>query len=287
MKLIGATLLIAVLATLAAACGDGNGSDSTAATATGAASPGPTASPDGTDSSGLPQGDEPVELDPAGFVAEIDNPYWPMKPGNRWVYNETDSEGTVLQVEVTVTTDTKNILGISATVVHDAVTENGSIKEDTLDWYAQDVEGNVWYLGEDTKEYETGQVVSTEGSWEAGVDGAQPGVVVPAAPTAGMTYRQEYYAGQAEDNGKVLSLDEHVEVPYGTFDGCLQTEDTTPLDPDVLENKYYCRGVGPVLTLDVAAGGREELVTFEQPSANGSGSSPTRSAGRPDFMGAS
>lgn len=216
-------------------------------------------------SSGLPQDDEPVGLNPAAFVAEIDNPYWPMRPGNRWTYNETDAEGNEMQVEVTVTSDRKDILRISATVVHDVVTEDGSVIEDTLDWYAQDVDGNIWYLGEDTKEYENGVVVSTEGSWEAGVDGAQAGILLPAGPEVGMTYRQEYYAGEAEDRAKVLSLDEHVEVPYGAFDGCLQTEDSTPLDPDVLEHKYYCRDVGPVLAIDVASGaGREELVTFEQ-----------------------
>jgi len=175
------------------------------------------------------------------------------------------AEGNEMQVGVTVTSDKRSILGISATVVHDVVTQNGSVKEDTLDWYSQDVDGNIWYLGEDTKEYENGVVVSTEGSWEAGVDGAQPGILLPADPEVGMTYRQEYYAGQAEDRGKVLSLDGHVEVPYGAFNGCLQTEDSTSLNPDVLEHKYYCRDVGPVLTIDVASGvGREELVTFEQ-----------------------
>jgi hypothetical protein len=227
--------------------------------------PAPVASPTQGPSSTLPQNDEPVELDPADFVAGIDNPYWPMKPGNRWVYNETDAEGNEMQVEVTVTNDKKNILGISATVVHDVVTQDGNVKEDTIDWYAQDADGNIWYMGEDTKEYENGGGVSTEGSWQAGVDGAQPGILLPARPEVGMTYRQEYYAGQAEDRGKVLSLDEHVEVPYGSFDACLQTEDSTRLDPDVIEHKYYCRDVGPVRTTDVASGvGGEELVTFEQ-----------------------
>ncbi len=245
---------LALTAVLLAACGGGD----EAPAATG--SPRPTGAP-----SALPQADEPVELDPADFVAEIDNPYWPMKPGNRWVYKETDAEGNEMQVEVTVTDDKKEIAGISATVVHDVVTQDGGVVEDTLDWYAQDADGNIWYLGEDTKEYENGVVVSTEGSWEAGVDGAQAGILVPADPQVGMTYRQEYYAGQAEDRARVLSLDEHVEAPYGAFDGCLQTEDSTPLDPDVLEHKYYCRGVGPVLAVDVAAGaGREELVTFEE-----------------------
>jgi hypothetical protein len=188
-----------------------------------------------------------------------------MKPGNRWVYNETDADGNEMQVEVVVTNDTKEIAGINAAVVHDVVTEHGSVKEDTFDWYAQDADGNIWYLGEDTKEYEDGVVVSTEGSWETGVDGAEAGILLPADPQVGMTYRQEYLAGEAEDRAKVLSLAEHVEVPYGTFDGCLQTEDTTPLDPDVLEHKYYCRDVGPTFTIDVASSsGREELVTFEQ-----------------------
>jgi hypothetical protein len=249
--------LVMALAVLLVACNGGSGG--------GTKTPAPAASPTGGPSSSLPQGDELVDLDPANFVAEINNPYWPMKPGNRWTYNETDAEGNEMQVEVTVTNDKKNILGISATVVHDVVTQDGSVIEDTLDWYAQDVDGNIWYLGEDTKEYEAGVVVSTEGSWEGGVDGAQPGILLPANPEVRMTYRQEYYADQAEDRAEILSLDEHVEVPYGTFDGCLQTEDWTPLDPALLEHKYYCGNVGPALVIDVASGvGQEELVTFEQ-----------------------
>jgi predicted small secreted protein len=221
----------------------------------------------GGNGAALPQGDEPYDLDPANFVAEIDNPFWPLTPGNRWVYTETDAEGNEMQVEVIVTSDKKDIGGISATVVRDVVTdaETGDVIEDTFDWYAQDVDGNIWYLGEDTKEYENGEVVSTAGSWEAGVDGALAGVVMPADPQVGLAYRQEYYAGEAEDSGKILSLDEHVEVPFGTFDGCLQTEDTTALEPDVLEHKYYCRDVGPTLVVDIGAGGGgEELVTFQQ-----------------------
>jgi len=247
---------LALGSVLLGACGGGGGKKT----------PAPAASPTQGPASSLPQDDEPVELDPAQFVTEIDNLYWPMKPGTRWVYNETDAEGNEMQVEITITNDKKNILGISATVVHDVVTltQDGSVKEDTLDWYAQDADGNIWYLGEDTKEYENGVVVSTKGSWEGGVDGAQPGIMVPANPEVGMTYRQEYYAGEAEDRAKILSLDEHVEVPYGAFDGCLQTEDSSPLDPDLLEHKYYCKDAGPVLVIDLASGvGREELVTFE------------------------
>jgi hypothetical protein len=212
---------------------------------------------------GLPQGSTPVELDPNDFVAKIDNPYWPMAPGSKWVYRETDAEGTTQRVEVTVTDRTKEILGIEATVVHDVVTEGGDVIEDTEDWYAQDKWGGLWYLGEDTTEYENGRAVSTKGSWEGGVDGAQPGLIVPPDPKVGMFYRQEYYAGQAEDRAKILSLDERAEVPFGSYERLLMTADTTPLEPDVLEHKLYARGVGPVLVISLSGGGgREELVSF-------------------------
>jgi hypothetical protein len=211
----------------------------------------------------LPRGSERVTLDPADFVSRIDNPYWPMTPGSRWVYREIDTDGTLQRVEVSVTNSTKRILGINARVVHDVVTERGRLKEDTFDWYAQDECGNVWYLGEDTKEYEKGKVVSTEGSWEAGVDGAQAGIIMAARPADGLKYRQEYYAGQAEDAAEVLSIEEKAEVPFGRFTNVLLTKDFTPLHPEILEYKLYAKGVGPVLVLGVSGGsGREELLTF-------------------------
>jgi hypothetical protein len=217
----------------------------------------------GDEEPSLPQGSEPAELDPADFVTTIDNEYFPMAHGSRWVYRETDGEGGEQQVEVTVTDETKTILGIEATVVHDVVTEDGEVVEDTYDWYAQDRWGNVWYLGEDTKEYAEGEV-STEGSWEAGVDGAEAGVVVPGSPEVGQSYRQEHYEGEAEDAGRILSLDEWVEVPFGSFQDVLMTKDWTPLEPDVLEHKLYAKGVGPVLALAISGGaGREELISFE------------------------
>ena len=236
-----------------AACGGGEGETSAAESVATEQQP-----------AALPQGGEPVELDPADFVAEIDNPYWPMSPGSTWVYRETDAEGAVQRVEVTVTDRTRTILGIEATVVHDVVTEDGELIEDTFDWYAQDTAGNVWYLGETTKEFENGKVSTTKGSWEAGVDGAQAGIIVPADPEVGMTYRQEYYAGEAEDEGEVLSLDERAEVPFGSFDNLLMTKDTTPLEPDILEHKFYAEGVGPILALGLSGGvSREELLRYE------------------------
>jgi hypothetical protein len=211
----------------------------------------------------LPQGSETVQLDPASFTSQIDNPFWPMAPGTRWVYRETDAEGNAQRVVVTVTDVTLDVMGIDARVVHDLVTEDGVPVEDTYDWYAQDADGNVWYLGEDTKEYEGGKVVSTDGSWEAGIDGAQPGIAVPGAPEVGLGYRQEYYAGEAEDTASVLSLDERVEAPLGSYTGVLMTKDFTPLHPEVLEYKFYARGVGPVVVLGVSGGiGREELVAY-------------------------
>lgn len=215
-------------------------------------------------SSTLPQGAEAVGLDPAEFTIEITNPYWPMRPGSRWVYRETDGD-TVQRVVVTVTDRTKRIAnGIDARVVHDVVSEDGQPVEVTDDWYAQDSDGNVWYLGEDTAEYEDGKAVSREGSFEAGVDGAQPGIAVPAEPEVGLTYRQEYLADEAEDKAKVLRLDAQASVPFGSFDDVLQTEDINPLsEPPEVEHKFYAPDVGPVLAVGVSGGGgREELVSY-------------------------
>ena len=214
----------------------------------------------------LPQGDAPVRLDPADFTTEIDNPYWPMKPGTRWTFRETDGEGGEAKVVVIVTNLTKKVAnGITARVVRDTVTEDGQIVEDTYDWYAQDAKGNIWYLGEDTAEFEDGKVSSRAGSFEAGVDGALPGIAVPADPRPGMEYRQEYYKGEAEDGGRVLSTDELAEVPLGRYRDALLTKDFTPLEPDLLEYKLYAKGVGPVLILTASGGaGREELLSMDQ-----------------------
>src|SRR5687767_11980464 len=176
-----------------------------------------------------------------------------MEPGTRWTYREIDEEGKELVVVVTVTSETKELAnGITARVVRDTVTEDGELIEDTFDWYAQDADGNVWYLGEDTAEFEEGKVKTKAGSWEAGVDGALPGVMVPADPVDDMKYRQEYYAGEAEDNGEVLSVGEQVEGTAGHYTDVLLTKDTNALEPKVLEFKLYAPGVGPVLALGVS-----------------------------------
>jgi len=229
-----------------------------------AGSPTGDASSSGSAATGLegpPQGSDPVELDPADFSVTITNPYWPMEIGDRWIYRETDDDGRVLRVEVTVLERTSTVaLGIEARVVHDLVTEGVATVEDTYDLYAQDGAGNLWYLGEDTREYENQEVVSTAGSWEAGVDGALPGIVIPAQPTPGAEYRQEYLAGEAEDRAVVLSVDEAAEAPTGAYSDVLLTRETTPLEPDVAELKLYAPGVGPVLVLQIAGGTSREVL---------------------------
>ncbi len=208
----------------------------------------------------LPHGSEPVDLDPADFTTAIDNRYWPMVPGTRWEYVETDGHGSRERVEVTVTHRTKTIRGIEARVVHDVVTDHGNLVENTFDWYAQDSGGTVWYLGEYTREYEDGEVVSTAGSFEYGVDGAQAGVAVPAVPVAGCGYRQEYYEGEAEDRGRVLTTRDRIKAHGQAFRQVLTTSDRVPLEPFVLEHKFYAAGVGPVLSIGVSPRGSREVL---------------------------
>jgi hypothetical protein len=185
---------------------------------------------------------------PTEWASAVTNPYFPLTPGTVWEYRGETDEGTET-ITVEVLADTKVIQGVTATIVRDRVYLEGSLIEDTFDWFAQDTAGTVWYLGEDSKEILDGEVISTEGSWEWGVDGALPGIIMPANPAArmGKKYRQEYYAGVAEDWGKVISVNEDVEVPYGDFEGCVQTEDWSGLDPGHREDKFYAPGIGLVL----------------------------------------
>jgi hypothetical protein len=188
-------------------------------------------------------------INPSEFTTKIDNEYFPMKPGTTFLY-----EGKGERDEMSVTHQTRKVMGVECVVVDDRAWEGGKLIEKTYDWFAQDKEGTVWYFGEDTKEYENGKVVSTKGSWEAGVDGAKPGIIMPAHPKVGQSYRQEYYKGEAEDQAKVQSLNASVTVAYGSFDHVLVTREWTPLEPSYDEHKYYARGVGQVY------GGGSELV---------------------------
>jgi hypothetical protein len=202
-------------------------------------------------------------MPPAGdFVRTIDNPYLPLTPGKVFVYKGM-KDGVAAENTVEVTHRTKTILGVQAVVVDDTASVAGEPEERTTDWYAQDKSGNVWYLGEDSFDLVNGQWVRSEGSWEAGVDGAKAGIVMEAHPQVNDTYRQEYYAGHAEDMARVLSLSESVIVPYGSFDSVLETKDWTPLEPNVAEHKYFARGVGEIKSVMVKGGSEEmELVSL-------------------------
>jgi hypothetical protein len=184
-----------------------------------------------------------LKFDPKNFVRDVDNRFFPLRPGTRYVYKGIEDGEQETNVTI-VTYDRKDILGVSAIVVFDRVFVQGELKEKTFDWYAQDKDGNVWYLGENTKEYENGQVVSTEGSWKAGRDGAKPGIIMLAHPHVPDRYFQEFLAGEAEDQARVVGLGIDLRVPYGSFDNCLKTVEWTRLEPGVKESKVFCPGVG-------------------------------------------
>ena len=205
-----------------------------------------------------PQGTPiPVLPAPGDFVKRIDNGYFPLRPGATFLFRGTQ-EGKARRVSVFVTHQTKVILGIRATVVLDQVLVGGKREEKTFDWYAQDKHGNVWYLGENSSDFVNGKCVRSDGSWEAGVNGAKAGIVMRASPRVGEVYRQEYYKGHAEDMAKVLSRNKHVSVSYGSFEHALQTGEWTPLERGVLEHKYYVKGIGNVRTFMVKGGAEEE-----------------------------
>jgi hypothetical protein len=216
---------------------------------------------------GLPKGADPVTLNSADFSATIDNSQWPMTVGSRWVYRVTDmSNGSTRRELITVTPRTKLMAdGIRARVVRDVVTDHGKPVEVTDDWYAQDSHGNVWYFGEHTTSYEHGKPTDN-GSWEAGVDGAMPGIALPAHPTVGLSYREEYSKGIAEDQSRVLALDAQAQVRAGHFTKVLLTEDYSPIERRVSELKFYAKGSGQaVLAIDVSGGtDREELIRYTQ-----------------------
>jgi hypothetical protein len=161
-----------------------------------------------------------------------------------------------------VTHDTRVIDGVTCVQVHDSVYTDDVLTENTLDFFAQDLEGNVWYFGENTAEFEDGLLATIEGSFLAGVNNDKPGIIMKAHPAPGDFYRQEFSLGNAEDYAETLNLTSRVVVPYGRFNNCLKSEETTPLEPDALEDKYYAPGVGNVLTVDLVTGERDGLVNI-------------------------
>lgn len=233
-KLLILSLFCGAIFLAAAGCGDKQTGTSTAAPATTAEAYNP-------------------KIDPADFVSQVDNEFFPLKPGTTYIYEGTSEEGAEKN-EVVVTDETKTILGVQCTVVHDRVWLEGDLIEETFDWYAQDKDGNVWYFGEDVNNYENGEIVDHDGAWEAGKDGAQPGYILKADVKVGDSWRQEYLAGEAEDMGEVIGLDQTVTVKAGSYQGCVKTRDWTPLDPGVEENKLYCPAAGVVKDTIVKGG---------------------------------
>jgi hypothetical protein len=256
------TAALATLATVVIGCGTAVQSQ-TAATAPPitpppSAVPTPTLAP--TPSAAAPEGTIGPDAwkDPANFVAVIDNKWLPFKPGMVLRYEGT-KDGKRAKDVTTVTDRTQVVAGVTCIVVDDKLWLNGKLEETTLDYYVQDRAGNVWYFGEDTQELDAnGNITSTEGSWHAGVDGAVPGIFMEASPVVGHAFQQEYLQGQAEDHFEVLNLAASVTVPAGTYAGALLTKEWTPLEPDVLDHKWYVIGIGEVRELAVK-GPKEEL----------------------------
>jgi len=210
------------------------------------------------------KGEYDPEIRPGDFSTTIDNPYLPLTPGRTFHYRSQTKEGVETN-DVTTTSDTKmTAIGVEARVVHDLVYLDGQKTEETFDWYAQDKDGNVWYFGEDSRTFSGGVQTGTEGSWEAGVAGAKPGIIMEANPQKGDSYQQEFAPGVAEDMAKVSSTDEFVTVPFKSFDHCLETTEWTPIEPGAREHKFYAKNVGLVLELSPKGGGvRSELIGID------------------------
>lgn len=255
------SILARAILALGVACALIGGASAAATPYAGTATPGPI-------KSGAGPG-WPTTLSPSDFVARVDNPWFPLLPGSEYRYRGSKDGMKTVDV-VKVTGRTKRILGVETTVVHDVVSVNGRPEEVTDDYYAQDRKGNVWYFGESTEELDShGRTVSTEGSFQAGVNGARAGVLIPGHPKVGQTGRQEFRKGQAEDHFKILDLNAHVSVPFVSTDHALRTVEWTPLEPKVLDNKYYVRGIGTVR--EIAVKGpveRLRLVAFRKGGAS-------------------
>ena len=238
----GTVLFATTIGLLAAACG-GSGTTSTTARV---ASP---STPAGSSQSASAY--HPV-IDPANFTAVVNNPWFPLKPGSRYVY-EGVKDGEHVRDVTTVTDGVQRIEGVPCVVVKDQLFHaDGSLVEDTSDFYTQDIQGNVWYFGEVTAGLDDqGNLTDTEGSWLAGEDGAQPGIFMEANPAVGHSFRQEDYPGHAEDQFAVLDLAASVTVPFGSYNESILTQETTVLEPSVVDHKNYAKGIGEIAELQV------------------------------------
>ena len=240
-------LAVALLTLGAAGCGSSGSSKPAAQTPT---------------RSALPQRARVISYHPkivaARFTANITNRYFPIARGKTFIYAGT-KDGAPERVEMKILHTTRTILGVPCVVISDVVTSNYTLVEKTTDWYSQDSAGNVWYFGEDTKEYKNGVVTSTAGTWEAGVDNAQPGIAMKAAPKPGPAYRQEYRPGIAEDMAKILTTTATRRVPLGKLHNVLQTYDTDPLNPNKLEHKWFAPGVGMIEAIRWGGGHNEHI----------------------------
>jgi len=208
----------------------------------------------------------PKSISSADFVAHVHNPYFPLRPGTTFRYRGTKDGKQTVDV-YRVTHRIRRILGVPCVSVKDRLFEAGALEERTTDWYAEDRQGRVWYFGEATAELSpAGRVTSTEGSWQSGVDGGEPGIFMPAAPRPGQSFRQEYLKGHAEDHFQVLGLNEPVTVPAGRYPHALLTKEWTPLEPGVVDHKYYVRGIGEVSEESVLGPTEiSRLVSFRPP----------------------
>ena len=200
-------------------------------------------------------------INPANFSTNITNPYFPLKPGTTFVYEGDTADGRE-HVEVQVTRKTRTLLGVKCVEVRDTSTVDGEVVEDTLDWFTQDKAGNVWYFGEESKQYEDGVLVAVDGSWRAGVEDAKPGIVMKAKPAVGDVYRQEYAISEAEDMADVVALGRPVSVGRTAYRNALQTHEFSGLEPAASEQKFYVPNVGFVLVIDDETGDRSELVSI-------------------------
>ena len=246
MRPISRTAMLIPILALAAAC---------ATAKTHAGGPAPSASSPSASPASLPTFGPGASYHPvivaANFTADVTNPWFPLKPGSRWIYSGTKDSKKAKDV-VTIPAATTTIAGVPVRPVKDALYLNGKLEERTTDYYTQDLQGNVWYFGEDTAELDAhGKVLDTEGSWKTGVAGAEPGVFMQSDPQRGVLFRQEYYAGHAEDQYSAIDLSAKITVPFGSYTDALRTEETTRLEPTIVDNKYYAKGVGEVMEVQV------------------------------------